>query len=336
WDQYLSFENRPKNIELKELDNLKQKYFYAKKVFQPGTDTIISIPAYTTGKKILNSQTLGFNHLQLNFPDKNSSLWHQEPTIFSKLHSMKINSAVVGFFHPYERIFNKHCIEKYSYFNKKIPNLFYQIISFYIAGPLNKLAFNKIKLLKTFKLFFDVTWQTHQYLGVKQTALSIIKNRDINFCFIHFSIPHPPGIYCKKTKKNSQKIRSYSENLILMDKTITEIREELQKSNLWEDSTLILTSDHWLRKHFWETTPQKLTKEEMALCGQRKEALVPLIIKMPHQKEAIAYDKPFNAISLHNLVLDIYNNKVSKEKDLVRWFDNLDDSLKKPYENITY
>jgi len=44
----------------------------------------------------------------------------------------------------------------------------------------------KIKLLKTFKLFFDVTWQTHQYLGVKQTALSIIKNRDINFCFIHF------------------------------------------------------------------------------------------------------------------------------------------------------
>ena len=74
----------------------------------------------------------------------------------------------------------------------------------------------------------------------------------------------------------------------------------------------------------------------MAVCGQRKESLVPLIIKMPHQKEAIAYDKPFNAISLHNLVLDIYNNKVSKEKDLVRWFDNLDYSLKEPYKNITY
>ena len=64
--------------------------------------------------------------------------------------------------------------------------------------------------------------------------------------------------------------------------------------------------------------------------------MVPLIIKMPNQKEAISYDKPFNAIALHNLVLDVYKDKVSNEKDLVRWFDNLEDSLKEPYKNITY
>nr|NGX41215.1 hypothetical protein [Candidatus Anoxychlamydiales bacterium] len=335
-DQYLSFENRPKNIELKELDYLKKNYFYAQKVYQPGSDTIISIPTYTTGKKILNSQALGFNHLKLNFADESSSFWHQEANIFSKLYSMNINSAVVGFFHPYERIFNNYCIEKYSFFNKKILDPFYQIAAFYLAGPLNKLTFNKIKFLKKFKFFFDATWQTNQYMGVKQNALNIIKNKDINFCFIHFSIPHLPGIYSKKNEKISQKSGTYSENLILMDKTIKQIRKELQKSKLWEACTLILTSDHWLRNHFWQTTHIKLTKEEMALCALRNEALVPLIIKMPHQKKAISYDKPFNAISLHNLVLDIYNDKVSNEIDLVNWFDNLDDSLKKPYENITY
>ncbi|NGX53160.1 MAG: hypothetical protein KR126chlam5_01473 [Candidatus Anoxychlamydiales bacterium] len=115
-----------------------------------------------------------------------------------------------------------------------------------------------------------------------------------------------------------------------MDKTLREIKLELQKSNIWDESTLILTSDHWLRKDFWDNTLSKLNKEETDLCNQRKEALVPLIIKMPHQKKAISNDKSFNAIALHNLVLDIYKDKVSNEKDLVSWLDNLDDSLKKP------
>ncbi len=315
WDQFLSFEKRPNNVELKEFDKLKQKAFSASRAFQPGSNTIVSIPAYTTGKKIVSSQVLGFNNILLNFPDGKASFWHKESNIFSKLHSMEINSAAAGLY-PYEKLFNKYCTEKYSYFNKKnlfsyMPFVFYQIIEFYLTAPLTNLTFHKVKFFKSLQSFFESSFCSNQYFGIKENAFKIMKNRDINFCFIHFSIPQPPGIYSKKNKKITKKISSYSENLILMDKTLTEIKLELQKSNIWDESILIFTSDHWLRKEFWDNTLSKLNKEEMDLCSQRKEALVPLIIKMPHQEEAISYDKPFNAISLHNLVLDIYNDKAS-------------------------
>ncbi|NGX44351.1 MAG: hypothetical protein K1060chlam3_00517 [Candidatus Anoxychlamydiales bacterium] len=136
-----------------------------------------------------------------------------------------------------------------------------------------------------------------------------------------------------------KKINSYIDQLMLVDKTITDIKDTLIKDGSWDKTTLILTSDHWYRQDGWENRMFHelitITDKERAILKNRKETLVPLIIKMPYQKKSVSYDKAFNAVAIHDLVLDIYNDKVQSEKDLITWLDNLDDSLRKPNQDIS-
>ena len=126
---------------------------------------------------------------------------------------------------------------------------------------------------------------------------------------------------------------------MLVDKTLSDIKNTLIEDESWDKTTLILTSDHWYRQDLWENRMFHeiitITDKEREKLKNRKDTLVPLVIKMPYQKEAISYDKAFNAVALHDLVLDIYINKLSNEQDLITWLDNLDDSLRKPNQDIS-
>lgn len=343
WDQYLTFEKREKNIYLPQIDDFKEKYFSASNVYQVANITPLSLSSYTTGVASKDFKITGHNKIKLDFFNKPSSFWGSDISIFSKLFSKKINSSIVGWFLPYDRIFDKHLIKKKYYLNKKmsykaIKQTYIDLVLFYILRPINKLTFQKITPLKNQIIKIVRKKGSQLYKEIYASTKAVLLDPEINFCFLHFPIPHPPVIFDRNTKKISTKVNSYSDQLMLVDKTIADIKDILIDANLWDSSTLILTSDHWFRPNDWITFPEIITisEKDKKMAKKRTKPLVPLLIKMPYQKQKISYNKAFNAIALHNLVIDIFDNKVSNEIELKNWLDDLDEEYKKTDFNVSY
>jgi len=332
WDQYLTFEKRDKNIYLPTIDKFKENYFSASAVHQIAENTPLSLSSYINGYVTKNFKITGHNKIKLEFYNKPSVLWGEEASIFSKLNSKKINSSVVGWFLPYDRVFEKHIVRTEYYSDKKmvfkaIRQIYTDLNLFYLLRPINKLSFQKIPKLQEHINKIVLKKGSILFKEISASAKEVLTDPKINFCFLHFSIPHPPIIFDRNTKKISTTLNSYSDQLMLVDKTIENIQNILIESDMWDSSTLILTSDHWFRPSLWNSFPEliSISENDKKNAAERKNSLVPLLIKMPYQKQTISYDKPFNAIVLHNLVLDIFDNNVSNETQLKSWLDNLNE-----------
>ena len=344
WDHYLTFENRDKKLSLSTIDNFKQNYFHASKVYQPSNSTPLSLSSYLTGKIPKGFHIMGHDKVLLDFGNKKSESWKDLPSIFSKLKNENINSAIIGWAFPYDRMYDNYLVKNKYYPNNKfimrsLKQRYIDLFLFYFLRPLNKLTMQKYNWIKKHIIKIVKCEGSLLYEVILARAKEIITDSSINFSFIHFSIPHPPIIYDAKKQKISTKINSYIDQLQLVDKTIADIKNTLIKDGSWDNTTLILTSDHWYRQVEWDNPIFHelitVTDKEREMLKNRKETLIPLIIKMPNQKKSISYDKAFNAVALHDLVLDIYNNKVSNEKDLITWLDNLDDNSRKPNQDIS-
>ena len=76
----------------------------------------------------------------------------------------------------------------------------------------------------------------------------------------------------------------------------------LEDAGLWENSTVLVTSDHWYRPKVRK--PWLRQGEEFTLTNYT-DYRVPLLIKLPGQRHSAAYDTPFNAIITHDLILEL-------------------------------
>jgi hypothetical protein len=65
--------------------------------------------------------------------------------------------------------------------------------------------------------------------------------------FPHYPVPHEPFIYSHITGTMLSANTSYDGNLTLADHTLAELRARMTFDGVWDDSILLLTSDHgWL------------------------------------------------------------------------------------------
>lgn len=299
---------------LPEFTKIKNRSFYATNVEQAGNGTNQSIFSLTTGKK--------------------NCLKEYSSTIFSKAKDLGFNAAVVGSELPYNSIFGKdltHCTvaTKKTEFKLLIMRQIKDFIKFsgwVLKQKINQFFHINLHVEQFHKITREVSLNTYRNCFEKTKKLCLDEN--LNFIFIHWSIPHFPTIYnaskkqlCSTSSKESEET-TYSDNVALVDVTLKNLKETIGKA-VWNHSIIIITSDHWLRTREWtkSTKFDFLTKEELAICNKRTKPLVPFIIKMPNQKKQLLYEKPFNAISLHYIILEMLEGNIKREEDIVNWLN---------------
>ena len=284
--------------------------------------------SYLTGKKIIAIQTLNHCESIITYDKKQYLNLNKTPNIFNKLNKNNWNSCTVGWHLPFEKIYEKDLITapKIKNNNNYFFEIYKKIALFYFLKPLNKILNYKINFLNTIVLSYSHKHNIYTYKKILFETKQKILNQKINFSFIHMSIPHSPIIYDYKKLKFSTSSNTYSDQLALVDISIGEIINHLKKYNEFDNSTIILTSDHWFRTELWtkDINPQtiKISDKELENLSKRTYGMIPLLIKLPNQKQSISYEKAINALSLHYLVLDLFKDKIKSEKDLVEWFDN--------------
>jgi len=97
-------------------------------------------------------------------------------------------------------------------------------------------------------------------------------------------------------------------------------RIQLQRRNLWDSATIIITADHWFRLPL----PSQGSETAQFIHGfehrwDTRDHRVPFFIKLPNQHTSQEVDQPFNTIVLRNLLAALRSGRIDTPDKIAPW-----------------
>ncbi len=326
-DQRQTFEGRLPDVKLPVIDRLRDESLYANNAYPPGSWTIRSLPALFIGKRISKAEPLSSDELAITFCGTDRAVrWSHEPNVFSGARAMGFNTAVIGGYHPYCRIINKNVSSCFwqpwdPFESGPKPTLVGTMAEQFAIGlgvfdPSHRLLSRRSEEIRAEVLkgvLHEVLYHAGIYTNILEESRKVIADPNFGLIVVHWPIPHPPSIYDRSTQRlrDSQvnvTDTSYADNLVLVDRTLGLIRRDLEASGRWDSITLIVSSDHWLRKSLWRYEGEV-------------DHRIPFMLKLAGQKKGVTYEKPFNTVLTHDLVLAIMKGEITSTDGAVTWLD---------------
>jgi len=320
FDQRLAFGERPASVRLPEMDRIRSQAIYASNAFRPAGWTVLSLPSLINGSVVSDAKPGGPDELMITYAGSGGPVpWSAQPTVFSRVRDAGFNTALVGSYHPYCRVLGSSltfCSQSFvaaSEPGSTLPVLlvdgFRGIVgTFPVAGRLPR--------------FESVCRQGREmYLRVLQDARKVAVDPAFGLAFIHWPVPHSPFIYSRSRNDFAlDGSGTYLDNLVLVDLTLGDLRRTMESAGTWENSTVLISSDHGLRGHIEDLLPAWGGRRPMAAHGGT-DRRVPFLMKLPHQRQAAAYDAPFNTVVSCDLVLALLRGELSSTANVIQWID---------------
>ena len=310
-DQYAAFDGRP-TLALPELDRLRHEAIFAERAYPPAGFTLMSMPALISGKFIAGVTPLHPDELEIQFPDQTKSGWSTQPSVFSRAREMGFKTGVVGWYHPYCRVLGSTL--DFCRWEQAVDESNFTRGQLTVAGSMRVWAHSLLYAIpfvfRALRINYDAQRREDhitEYKTLLQYAREVSTRPDLNLVLLHFPVPHAPWIYDgeKGTLSSSGLGSTYIDNLALADRTLGELRQSLATAGLWDQSAILVTSDHW-----WRESP--------TLNG-RRDHRVPFILKLPGQKEGRVFSEAFNTIATNDLLLSILQRKFPDADSTLQW-----------------
>ena len=112
----------------------------------------------------------------------------------------------------------------------------------------------------------------------------------------------------------------YFDNLAVVDRVLAEFEDRLERDGRWDDTALVVTSDHSLRTWLWQGEGAWTEEEERETGGQQSPH-VPFVVKFAGRHEPLVYEKPFTIALLYDVVLAMADGEVTNPAELAAWLD---------------
>ncbi|MEI7937155.1 MAG: sulfatase-like hydrolase/transferase [Verrucomicrobiota bacterium] len=301
-DQRLAFEQRPPGLQTPEFDRLRHESLSATNAYPPGTDTIESVPGLLTGFRVSAAVPRNASELELTLADTGQVIaWNKLPSVFDTAREMGINTAVVGWYHPYSRVLGRS-LNYCSWY----PSPYYQPVR---ALTLGQAMHNS---------FGVMAWNLHYrqlYTDICRASLadsvSVATNVTYGLVFLHLAPPHWPGVFNPATGRftllDMSRVRAYFNNLALADRTLGTLRRAMEDSGQWDKSWVIVSSDHSWR---WSGD-----------YDRRRDLRVPFLVKAPGANKPDVYSPELNTLITRGLILAIQKNQVTNQISARHWLD---------------
>lgn len=300
-DYRLVFPERPAGLDLPEFDRLSREALNATNAQRPGSDTVISLPALTTGERVVEATPTGPAELTLTLGGGRKTNWTALPTVFAQARALGFNSSLVGWYHPYRRLFGAQlsACEWFSF-------PFYDHVGGdSLAGALGR------QLAAALPLFNLRYLNVRLHQEILAAALRLTTHSPGGLTFLHLPVPHGPGVYRADSHSYTiwgmGKVSGYLNSLVLADRTLGELRQVLERAGLWERTWLIVSTDHnW--------------RYSAAFDGQVDER-VPFLVKPPGRTTGQTFGERINTRVSAALVLAILRREVEDATGLMAWLD---------------
>jgi sulfatase-like protein len=341
-DQRVSFDGRPSGLELPELDRLLSQSVFAANAYPPSPLTYMSMPALIDGRLVAQVNPVASDQLMVKFDGEDRLVpWNTQPNVFSRARRLGFSTAVAGWCHPYCEVLGSslsRCDDVRGKSNDEVTLKASMILQFQrliatiplvpqIAVP----AIQRVGFINQFVTSGERQKYTARYKRVFDASLKAATDAKLDLVFVHYPIPHPPGIYDRlKNDFSLQSGTGYIDNLKLVDRTIGELRQELEVSGLWESTTLIISADHWWRTEMWRAGPF-WTPQDEAIAADKMDHRVPFIVKLAGQHDQLTYTNTFNTVVTQELVLSLMKGDVVDSNGVANWLDKHRSISDSPY-----
>ncbi len=302
-DLRLAFLERPDGIVLPELDRFQNQSVFARDTISYSRSTEEAIPSFLLQKIVRRAWPTGPSNLRLSFmdfeemPDADFS---QFPNFFSEVAARGARIAILGYYHPYCRLFR----EEAAYCRDYAVNTYAP----YATNDVFREAWSQILgITPVFRRINGV----RTYVNAVEQAQRITTNASFDLVFIHASVPHGPNIWDSKTQDftlfNTSK-DGYFDNLILADRFLGTIRRSMEEAGLWDQTAVLITSDHEWR-HTYLYDHQRVRK-------------IPFILKMPRQEERLEFAPSFAPMRVtKDLLLEILERNLITPEAVAEWLE---------------
>ncbi len=287
----------------KRLRELAEKSFVFHFAQSPGPRTDESVPRIifqrTDPLTIGRSQTF-WEHDQARLPTT------ETPSLFQLAREHDYNSTLLGFYLPERRILGSQVDYCHAIIEHPKPDGF--------AGKLRASAVRNVqfwldplsrRVQQTLALSIaphsnektSVHWEK-MLRDLRQETLETLRASPPNtFAFFHLPLPHGPWIFSENGgyvgpfhgERLSHNMGGYYRHLAFLDQVIGEFLDELRRSGTFDESMIVMTSDHSWRQDYM--AGGKLIDSEQL-------RRVPLFIKLPGQQESVRVDAKFPLVEL--------------------------------------
>lgn len=240
-------------------------------------------------------------------------------SIFSLAYSAGWNPAVDGWYNPYCRLFRDE-LTACSW----QPAIHSYIEAEAIGASKDHSAFaNALIIPASFvsRLFLRQSpdklvrlQNIDDYRAVMSNASAFIQNPKLHFIFVHLPVPHPPGIYDRKTH-HLRPGGNYLDNLVLADDTLGELMREIAATPWANETTLIVSSDHSWRLPLWENGPDWTPEEESVSQGRFDQRPV-FLVHFPGQTAPVKITAPVSELLEHDLIAKMLEGQIKSAEDM--------------------
>jgi membrane-anchored protein YejM (alkaline phosphatase superfamily) len=158
----------------------------------------------------------------------------------------------------------------------------------------------------------------HRDLGVElarsedellfSNAAALLQDESMDFVFLHFPLPHPPGVWDRKKgdwagRGDPGYVSSYADNLVLADQELGSILAQLKLSERWPQTTVLVQGDHAWRVELWHDNPTWTAEDERNSRGGKFDDRPALMVHSPGQMEPRRVEKPTSLMAAHTMLL---------------------------------
>jgi hypothetical protein len=314
-DERLTFIDRPAGLKLPEIDRLRDQSLWASNAFPPAGFTLLSLPSLINGRIVTKAKPQGTRDLLLTYKgDERTVNWRDTPNVFSEARNLGYKTALVGWSNPYPRVIGSsldfcqffpigYSDPDLPFFSRMldemaiVPSSFPLVDKSHCLDPIGLSEFRKeaLNAIKTYQAFRPV-------------AIPVATNPDFNLILLHWPIPHLPGIYSRSRGDFDTSGRgTYIDNLALVDQTFRELRQAMEAAGLWDSTTILLSADHWYRNS--------------AGVDGKIDHRVPFLLKLAGQTARLDYNRRFNVVVTHDLILAILRGELQDPESAARWLD---------------
>jgi hypothetical protein len=331
-DYYAAFANPNREVALPEFTRLEQQSLTATSAYPPADSTMLSLPALVTGRMVVRAKPIHSSELTLNFEGSNEYVaWSEQPNVFQRAREIGVNTALVGWYHPYKRIIG-HTLNRCAVYDA-------DTVSLPVSMLLNVNRAVERTILSESAVSLSgilARWSRQRHIEAYVDSLAeaerLAASPEFGLVLIHLPVPHPPGIYNRATSEfDYQGESSYLDNLALADRTLGALRKAMENAGLWDSSVVLASSDHWWRPAIWQSLHVWTAEDDrFALPEGRLDHRIPFLLKMPGQTSEISYNTRFDSVNSQELLIEILRGEVNDAEAAKHWLDQ-HASMQDPY-----
>ncbi|MEQ1949329.1 MAG: sulfatase-like hydrolase/transferase [Bryobacteraceae bacterium] len=334
FDQRLAFDARQPGVELPELDRIRAESLVADHAEQTANFTMLAVPSLIAGRSFERSESVDESTLLVTPPGSSMSVnWHDQPNVFRKAHEMGFNAGIVGWHHPYCRVLGDSVASCFDMPSVAVGNSLARDLQATNRGFVRAIELTFHLGWLTFTDMFQMggeaaehdseafqqEQQQREYFQIRDRAYRDAVDPRLGLLYVHFPTPHLFAIYDAKRKDFTLSDKTtYFDNLALVDRTVRELRAKLEQAGLWDSTTLLISSDHGLRREIWKGSRNWSPKFDQ-LLESGSYPVVPFILKLAGQTQHVAFDPRFSAVVTGNLALSLLSGDVKTSQQAADW-----------------